>query len=53
MFCLEDMALVACHNHRIGDLALSRQKMHQCMVLDTITNDRVYELLARSDDYLK
>ena len=33
----------------ICDSALSRQNTHQWF--DTITNDRVYEPLARSDDY--
>ena len=40
----------------IGDSSLSRQKkkkkINTSVVLDMITNGIVYELLARSDDYL-
>ena len=46
MFCSGDMPVTM-----IGDSALSPPKTP--MVLDTITNGIVYELLARSDDYLK
>ena len=36
----------------IGDSALSRQKKNTPMILGTITNSLVYELLASSNDYL-
>ena len=48
-FCLGDMALIACHDDR---RLSSFSTKNTPMVLDTITNGIVYELLARSDDYL-
>ena len=50
MFCLGDMVLFACHDDwRLGSLPTKNTPM----VLDTTTNDIVYEPLARSADYLK
>ena len=49
MFHSRDLELLACHDDQ-QNLALSRQKT--VMVLDTIRNGIVYELLARSDDYI-
>ena len=43
------MALFACHNDwRLGSFSTKDTPM----VLDTITNGIVYELLAKSDNYL-
>ena len=47
--CSGDMVLFACHDDRRLDSFLTKNTP---MILDTITNDRVYEPLARSDNYL-
>ena len=49
MFCSGDVALFVCHDHR---QLRSFSTENTPMVLDMITNGTVYELLARSDDYL-
>ena len=49
MFHLGDMALFACHDdRRVGSFMTKNIPI----VLDTITNDIVYEALAKSYDYL-
>ena len=48
-FHSEDMVSFACHDdQRLGSFSTKSTPI----VLDTITNGTVHELLARSDDYL-
>ena len=49
-FCLGDMASFACHDDRGTWLSIDKNMV---TVLDTITNDLVYEPLARNGEYLK